>query len=341
MRIVSKKPSWKHITFKTPKIGFSEWAKNGVTIRIKDDEYIFRSPDEIHQLNVCINPSFHGNNSCYITIPELKSIYEKSKRKETIKLLNGQLYNKDELLKKMYNDTFYYGELGKYALSSSSIKYLLDSPKSYARSLNFSTDSSAFKTGRLIHLAALEPDKLESLCHIVEVQSATTKAYKEKVKEVGSSQFVFTRKEYDKAMYSVDALLQNDVWQQLTYGAALEQPGFDIVNGYPFRAKADILGADYVADLKTTSDLKGFSYSARKYSYDVQVYLYCEIFKISYDKFFFFVIDKSTGDLGYYDVSEEFYNSGKDKVEYALKIYETFFVKQEQELNEYIIKGTL
>ena len=74
MRIVSKKPSWKHITFKTPKIGFSEWAKNGVTIRIKDDEYIFRSPDEIHQLNVCINPSFHGNDSCYITVSELKRV---------------------------------------------------------------------------------------------------------------------------------------------------------------------------------------------------------------------------------------------------------------------------
>ena len=252
MRIVSKKPSWKHITFKTPKIGFSEWAKNGVTIRIKDDEYIFRSPDEIHQLNVCINPSFHGNDSCYITVA-----------------------------------------------------------------------------------------KLESLCHIVEVQSAVTKKYKDKVKEVGSNQFVFTRKEYDKAMYSVDALLQNDVWQQLTYGAALEQPGFDIVNGYPFRAKADILGADYVADLKTCSDLKAFPYSARKYNYDVQVYLYCSIFKVPYNKFFFFVIDKSSGDLGYYDVSEEFYNSGKEKVEYALRVYETYFVKQEQQLNEYIIKGTL
>jgi len=341
MRIVAKKPSWKHITFKTPKIAFAEWAKNGVKIKIKDEEYIFKSHDEIHQLNVCINPSFHNTDSCYITVSELKSIYEKSKRKQTIKLLNGQLYNKDELLKKMYNDTFYYGELGKHALSSSAIKYLLDSPKSYARSLNFSTDSRAFKMGRLIHLAALEPDKLQSLCHIVEVQSAVTKAYKDKVKEVGSDQFVFTRKEYDKAMYSVDALLQNDIWQQLTKGALLEQPAFDIVNGYPFRAKADVLGADYVADLKTTSDLKSFPYSARKYSYDVQVYLYCSIFKISYDKFFFFVIDKSSGDLGYYDVSEEFYNSGKDKVEYALKIYETFFVKQEQELNEYIIKGTL
>jgi len=341
MRIVAKKPSWKHITFRTPKINFNNWAKNGITIRIKDKEYIFKDPNEIHQLNVCINPSFHGNDSCYITIPELKSIYKKSKRKNTIQLLNGKLYDKKELLNKMYDDGFYYGELGKHALSSSAIKYLLDSPKSYARSLNFSTDSSAFKMGRLIHLAALEPEKIESLCHIVEVQSAVTKAYKDKVREVGSNQFVFTRKEYDKAMYVVDALLQNDIWQELTRDASFEIPAFDIINGYPFRAKADILGNDYMADLKTTNDLKSFPYAARKYNYDVQVYLYCSIFKVPYDKFFFFAIDKSTGDLGYYDVSKEFYNSGKDKVEYALKIYETYFVKQDQQLNEYIIKGTL
>ena len=51
--------------------------------------------------------------------------------------------------------------------------------------------------------------------------------------------------------------------------------------------------------------------------------------------------DKSSGDLGTYDVTEKFYNSGKDKVEYALKVYEQYFVKKERELNEYIIRGTL
>ena len=57
MRIVSKKPSWKHITFKTPKIGFSEWAKNGVTIRIKDDEYIFDLKNDISEETNIIDSS--------------------------------------------------------------------------------------------------------------------------------------------------------------------------------------------------------------------------------------------------------------------------------------------
>ena len=241
----------------------------------------------------------------------------------------------------MYDDSFYYGELGKYALSSSAIKSLITSPREYARSLNYKSDSGAFKMGRLIHLGALEPEKLDTLCHVVEVQSEATKKYKEKVAEVGSANFVFTRKMYDKAMYSVDALLQNDIWQGLTRDAKFEQPGFDILNGYPFRAKADVLGSNYLADLKTTSDLRAFPYAAKKYGYDVQVYIYCNLFNIDYKDFFFFAIDKGTGDLGYYEVSKDFYESGKAKLEYGLKVFETYFVKQEQELNEYVIKGTL
>ena len=341
MRTVTKKPSWKHVTFNTPKIAFKEWANKGIKIKISKDEFVFKTEQELHALYLSLNASFHGNDTCWSTVNEIKSISAKSKRKEQIQLLNGDIYDKEVLLNKMYDDSFYYGELGKYALSSSSIKYLLDSPKSYARSLNFKSDSSAFKTGRLIHLAALEPEKLDSLCHIVEVQSAVTKKFKDKVKEVGSAEFVYTRKEYDKAMYIVDALLQNDIWQQLTRDAKLEQPSFDILHGYPFRAKADILGTNYLADLKSTNDLKAFPYAAKKYGYDVQVYIYCSLFQIPYDSFFFFVIDKSTGDLGYYDVSKEFFESGKAKLEYALKVYETYFINKEQELNEYVIKGTL
>ena len=341
MRVVTKKPTWKHVTFTTPKVGFKTWAKQGLKIVIKDKSYEFKTEQQLHALHCSLNGSFHGDDSCWISVDELKSIHAKSGRAEKIKLLNGKVWDKPALLSKMYDDSFYYGELGKYALSSSAIKSLITSPREYARSLNYKSDSGAFKMGRLIHLGALEPEKLDTLCHVVEVQSEATKKYKEKVAEVGSGNFVFTRKMYDKAMYSVDALLQNDIWQGLTRDAKFEQPGFDILNGYPFRAKADVLGSNYLADLKTTSDLRAFPYAAKKYGYDVQVYIYCNLFNIDYKDFFFFAIDKGTGDLGYYEVSKDFYESGKAKLEYGLKVFETYFVKQEQELNEYVIKGTL
>lgn len=340
MRTVTKKASWKHITFMTPKVGFIKWAEDGVKVKL-DKEYNFTSKEELDALHINLNPSYNGESTCWISVQELKSIHAKSKRKEKIQLLNGDVYDKEKLLQKMYDDSFYYGELGKYALSSSAIKSLLESPKEYARSLNYKSDNPAFKTGRLIHLAALEPDKIDTLIHIVEVQSAVTKAYKDKVKEIGSAEFVFTRKDYDKAMYTVDALLQNDVWQEITRGAKFEVPGFDILHGYPFRAKADVLGKGYIADLKTTSNLKAFKWSAINYNYDLQVYIYCQLFKVDWNDFIFFAIDKSSGDLGIYDVTEKFYNSGKDKVEYGLKVYEDYFVKKNRELNEYVIRDTL
>lgn len=341
MRVVTKKANWKNITFMTPKINFRNWAKAGVKINLEDESFEFSKPHEIEALLTNLTPSFNSNNTCFISIPEMKSIHAKKDRYEKIQLLNGEVYDKKVLLDKMYDDGFYYGELGKYALSSSAIKNLIDSPKSYARSLNYKTDSPAFKTGRLIHLAALEPEKLDSLCHIVEVQSATTKKYKDKVAEVGTDQFVYTRKEYDKAMYTVDALQQNELWQELTRGAQFEQPGFDILHGYPFRAKADVLGEGFVADLKTTSDLKSFKWAAKKYGYDVQLYIYCNLFNIEYKDFYFFVIDKSTGDLGIYDVEESFYNSGKEKLEYGIKVFEQYFINKEFELNEYVVRDTL
>lgn len=344
MRSIVKKSEWKHVTIPVPKIEFIDWAKKqgGIKIVIGDDTYDFNTDQELQALLINLNPSYNGPDTCYIPVGDLKSIYVKSKeRVEKIELLNGNVWNKEELLSKMYDDSFYYGELGKYALSSSAIKQLIDSPKMYQRSLNFKSDSGAFKTGRLIHLAALEPEKLETLCHVVEVQSAVTKKYKEKVAEVGSSDFVFTRKEYDKAMYTADALLQNDVWQELTRGAQFEVPAFDILHGYPFRAKADVLGDGYIADLKTTSDLKNFKWASKKYGYDVQLYIYCNLFKIEWKDFKFFAIDKSSGDLGIYDVEQSFYESGKYKLEAGLEVFEKYFVNMEEDLNTYVIRDTL
>ena len=50
---------------------------------------------------------------------------------DLIGLLNGEYVKRKETLDQMQNDDYYYGYLGKNALSSSSVKLLLDSPKKY------------------------------------------------------------------------------------------------------------------------------------------------------------------------------------------------------------------
>jgi len=48
--------------------------------------------------------------------------------------------------------------------------------------------------------------------------------------------------------------------------------------GRKFKAKADILCPDRIIDLKTTGNIDDFKWSARKYGYDSQCYIYQSLF---------------------------------------------------------------
>ena len=66
-------------------------------------------------------------------------------------------------------------------------------------------------------------------------------------------------------------------------------------NLYPFRARADILSNNSeMYDLKTTSSLNGWQYSADKFGYDLQCFLYCYAFDIAPENMGFIVIDKGS-----------------------------------------------
>jgi hypothetical protein len=119
-----------------------------------------------------------------------------------------------------------------------------------------------------------------------------------------------------------------------------EVPAIGNVMDYPFRGKADILGSDRIVDLKTTTDIRAFRYSAQKYSYDMQCYLYCQLFNKTPDQFTFIALDKSSLDIGIYHCSQEFYFSGEQKVEAAIETYKTFFIEG-VDINEYYLEDTL
>ena len=95
-----------------------------------------------------------------------------------------------------------------------------------------------------------------------------------------------------------------------------------------------------IKKIKTTTDIKGFSYSANKYGYDVQCYLYCNLFKKEYKDFHFLVLDKGSLDIGIFNCSEEFYYRGEEKVEKALDLYNKFFIEG-ADLDNYCLTGEL
>jgi hypothetical protein len=260
---------------------------------------------------------------------------------DKIKLLDNKYYDKAELLKRMEDDTFYYGELNTLALSSSSLKQLLSSPKTYNFSLKYGGgDSAALRAGALFHWAILEPEKFASQ-KFIEVQSRNTKKFKEAKEEFGS---VYTAKERGEAERLVDAFYRNEHAKELITKAEFEIPAIDNVSAgdftMPFRGKADVLATNRIVDLKTTTNIKDFSWSANKYGYDVQCYLYCNLFNKEYKDFYFLVLDKGSLDIGIFNCSEEFYFRGEEKVEKALNLYNKFFIEG-ADLDNYCLTGEL
>jgi hypothetical protein len=254
-----------------------------------------------------------------------------------ITLLNGEKYNRHDILKKMDDDSFYYGHLGKHALSSSSIKLLQSSPKKYYYVTKYGNEESqALRDGWLFHTSILEPDVFNSQI-FVDVQSKNTKKYKEALAEHGK---VFTMKEKSDAERLADAFLKNEHALKLITNCEFEVPAVGEIDGLPFRGKADVYSKRGIVDLKTTTDIKAFPYSAKKYGYDIQVYIYCQLFDMPYDDFKFIALDKGTLDIAIYDVSEDFYLEGERKTLEAIDTYRTFFIEN-ADLDSYCLMGTL
>ena len=255
-----------------------------------------------------------------------------------IVMLDGTVQEVGHLEQIAKDDEQYYGYLGKAALSSSSIKMLLQSPKTYHYVTKYGGDnnSKALLIGKLFHLAVLEPHKMDEV-RVVDVQSRATKAFKEAVAEGGE---VITSKEEKDIRRLQDAMLRNEKVLSYLKGADFEIPRVDELNGMPFRAKADILQGNHIIDLKTTSDLNAFKYSAYKYGYDIQCYIYCNLFGVPPENFHFVAIDKGSLDIGVYHCSEEFYDSGKKRTQKGIDLYKKFFVDG-IDLDSYFIEETL
>ena len=113
-----------------------------------------------------------------------------------IVLLDGTSWDMPTLLEAMMDDDFYYGYLSSASLSSSSDKLLNQSPKEYKKMLRGSSlETSALSVGKLIHTAVLEPDKIDTLFVTVDVETKSTKTYKEAKQQLKKGQTLLTAKE--------------------------------------------------------------------------------------------------------------------------------------------------
>ena len=263
-----------------------------------------------------------------------------------ITLLNHEQLELSEALDNMTNDEYYYNYLNlDRALSYSTIKWLLKSPKWYAHMKKKGmTETQALRDGNLVHTEILEPSKYGQFT-FVDTSSKNTTKWK-LAKEQNGQAYTYTLKEKYMCNRIASAFLQNERAVSFMDGALTEVPALKEINGLAIRGKADILKVgEYVADVKTTADglkditLKDgtitnqFKFTIQKYDYDLQAYLYTQLYDVP--DFFWLVVDKFTTDIGIFRASEETLQSGKDKLEAGLALYDAFFVEELIDLSQY------
>jgi|TARA_R110000796_G_scaffold116772_1_gene229421 hypothetical protein len=229
------------------------------------------------------------------------------------------MFNVKEAILRLYEDKDYYGDFGRQFLSNSDIYSLLNDPRNFRKQ---SKETKAMVQGRYFHVSMLEPHKLGDFV-IIDSTSRNTKNYKDQLKETGLS-IALLQQEADHLDELVGIMKSNLSFYEAIYNSEnkYEVPGIKEVQGFLWKGKADILHPDRIIDIKTTSDISKFKYSAKKYNYDSQAYIYQKIFGVPV---VFYVIDKTNKMLGIYETTKAFIDGGEEKVERALGVYNKFF----------------
>jgi len=242
--------------------------------------------------------------------------------------------NRDKEIEKLKEDKHYYGEFGKQFLSNSDISTLLNNPLSLGQPMK---PIPAFLIGGYFHTAILEPHKLKSF-KIVEATTRNTKAYR----EISEGELCLLQHEVDKIEMLVETMMSNEICKGLIRGRNVdyEVPGIAEINGKLWKGKADIINHDekLIIDLKTTADISKFKYSATKYNYNSQAYIYQKLFGY---EMIFMAIDKTTKQIGIYDCSPKFLSDGEEKVQQAVEAYDLFFNNPDFKPENYFINKTL
>lgn len=245
-----------------------------------------------------------------------------------------------DVIKALRDDSKYYGEYGQQFLSNSDIGVLLSNPKQFRKPR---PESKALLEGRYFHTAILEPDKIKNF-QLVDCASRNTKVYKEALEESGEEMLMLT-KEAEDIEALTKSMTGNFSFYESIYaeGNEYEVPGVQEIKGHMWKGKSDIImhSEDVLIDLKTTAKgkLDDFRFSAKRYNYDSQCFIYERIFG---KPMVFYVIEKETHRLGKYTPSVDFIRGGEQKVERALEVYQKFFSKDSPEnVDNYFITEVL
>lgn len=236
------------------------------------------------------------------------------------------------IIEQLRDDKNYYGELGRNYLSNSDIYSLLNNPRDFRKN----EKTLPLIMGRYFHTAMLEPDKIGEYA-VVDSSTRSTKVFKEYVAENNLDNYdVLLQKEIETIDTWIQAMQSNFTMYSDIYidQNMYEQPGVVELFGMKWKGKADIITDTHVIDIKTSSNINKWKWSANDYNYDSQAYIYQQIFN---KPVMFYIVDRKTLKLKIATPIEETILRGRDKVLKAIEVYKKFFAEDSSEdLAQYI-----
>ena len=243
---------------------------------------------------------------------------------------------KEEIIETLRDDEQYYGEFGKQFLSNSDIKKLLDDPASFGVATSQTVD---MLKGSYMHHAVLEPEKLASYV-VIDASSRSTKKYKEAIIDMGADILLLAPEQAELDIMA-QKVRENFRFSSEIYadGNEFEVPAVKKLFKHMWKGKADVVCSDKLIDLKTTSRLSEFKFSANRYNYDSQAWLYNQFFGKPLE---FYVIEKGSHRLEVFTCSDAFLERGRAKVIHALELYEKFFGENPtDDISQYVAESVL
>ena len=164
-----------------------------------------------------------------------------------------------------------------------------------------SIPSPAFLVGGYFHTTILEPEKLEKF-KVIKSTTRNTKNYK----EMSGGELCLLQHEVDNIELMREVLMDNDICREL-----ISDPVFKKCCEY---------------EVPMIKEIEGITWKGKA---DI----------VNHDEKL--VIDKNTHQIGMFDCSPRFYESGLNKVRMAVEVYDLFFKTEDFDPKQYFINETL
>lgn len=173
-------------------------------------------------------------------------------------------------------------------LSTSALKAFAKSPNHYLQYVSEQRlePTPAMVFGSAVHCHILEPNEFDARYFVAPQIDRRTKAGREKyaaLQKEHEGKEILNAKDWERLQLVDHAIRSNSQAMDILNGAtATEQDKTAPIEGIPFRGIADIVGANWVADLKTTTNASpdGFGRSATNLGYHLQGAAYCALWQV-------------------------------------------------------------